>query len=468
MKQNISIALFVFLFVFLQTVVCQSETAEKNGKWIRIFNGKNLDGWTPKVTGYYAGENPLNGFRVEDGILKVDYSKFVQFNNRFGHLFYKEKLSNYILRVEYRFHGELLSDAPRYCYRNSGVMIHSQSPESMDILQNWPVSLEAQLLGSTDSIKQKTASVCTPGTYVSYKGMPSNEHCISSLSKYYNDGQWITLDIIVHGSKAIYHVINGDTILAYSDPKVGGFLLPENYPVPDGSLLEDGYIALQAEGTPIDFRKVELKILDEKPEKTAPTKILKTNFKDKKANQTFKLVDNFDTYHSNDELSKNWYQPEHGGKMTQSLDSIIRGGGKFSLRCDYETEKSDANYYVPICRVAKWDLSGCNGVKFWFKPDGSSREFTIEFNIADKNGKNIHDLWGYKYKTEKGDTASRWVSVPFFSLVHNIQYADSPDVSPTFKPEAIVEVAIYIGGRNDVTGKGTFYFDEIAGTKLQF
>ena len=468
MKQKISKVLFAFLIIFLKTIVCQSITTEKDGKWISIFNGKNLDGWTPKVTGYNAGENPLNGFRVEDGILKVDYSRFAQFNYRFGHLFYKEKLSNYILRVEYRFHGELLPDAPAYCYRNSGVMIHSQSPESMDILQNWPVSLEAQLLGSTDSVKQKTASVCTPGTYVSYKGQPTNEHCISSLSKYYYDGQWVTLEIIVHGSKAIYHVIDGDTVLAYSDPKVGGFLLPENYPVKEGTLLEDGYIALQAEGTPIDFRKVELKILDEKPEKSAQTKILKTNTPVKRADQTLKLVDNFDNYTDNEELSKNWYQPGHGGRTTRNLDPNVKGGGKFSLRCDYETEKSEANFYVALCRVAKWDLSGCNGVQFWFKPDGSGREFTIEFNIADKNGQNIHDLWGYKYKTEKADTSARWVSVPFFSLMHNIQFADSPDVSPTFKPEAVIEVAIYIGGKNDEPGKGTYYFDEIAGTKLQF
>jgi hypothetical protein len=178
-------------------------------------------------------------------------------------------------------------------------------------------------------------------------------------------------------------------------------------------MLEDGYIALQAEGTPIDFRKVELKILDEKSNKS------KTNLPEKKAIQSFKLVDNFDNYASSDELSKNWYQPGHGGRATRSLDPDVKGGGKYSLRCDYETEKSDNNFYIAVCRVARWDLSGCNGVQFWFKPDGSGREFTIEFNIADKNGKNIHDLWGYKYKTEKGDTSPRWVSVPFFSLVHN-------------------------------------------------
>jgi hypothetical protein len=260
----------VLCILFSYSIYGQSVSGNKNhpqqqdnGKWISIFNGKNLDGWIPKVTGYKSGENPLELFRVENGILMVDYSKYDKFNSRFGHLFYKEKLSSYILRIEYRFHGELLADAPSYCYRNSGVMIHSQSAESMDIKQNWPVSIEVQLLGSTDSVKQKTANICTPGTTVFYKGKLTNEHCISSTSKYFYDNEWVNLEIIVHKGQTISMVINQDTVLVISHPQIGGYLLPEHYPVPAGTVLEDGYIALQAEGTNIDFRKVELKILDE-------------------------------------------------------------------------------------------------------------------------------------------------------------------------------------------------------------
>ena len=270
MKLNTTILITAALCILFHTATGQTNEVrkdkvliQKQENWITIFNGKNLDGWIPKVTGYKAGENPLDLFRVEDGILKVDYSKYKRFNGRFGHLFYKEKLSSYILHVEYRFHGELLSDAPAYCYRNSGVMIHSQSPESMDIEQNWPVSIEIQLLGSTDSVKQKTANICTPGTTVFYKGSFTNEHCISSTSKYFYDNEWVNLDIIVHRGKTISMVIDRDTVLTVSHPQIGGYLLPENYPVPTGTVLEDGNIALQAEGTNIDFRKVELKILEE-------------------------------------------------------------------------------------------------------------------------------------------------------------------------------------------------------------
>ena len=147
MKRNFFIFVILMLFILFLEGYSQSKTDQKEGKWISIFNGKNLDGWTPKVTGYKAGENPLHGFRVENGILKVDYSKFAAFNGRFGHLFYKEKLSSFILHVEYRFIGELLPDAPSYCIRNSGVMVCSQSPESMDVTENWPVSISYRSSG---------------------------------------------------------------------------------------------------------------------------------------------------------------------------------------------------------------------------------------------------------------------------------------------------------------------------------
>ena len=192
--------ILVSIIIITSLSSCNSNNEEQ---WVSIFNGKNLDGWIPKVTGYKAGENPLNGFRVENGILKADYSNFAAFNGRFGHLFYKEKLSSYQLHVEYRFVGEMLPDAPSYCTRNSGVMIHSQSPESMDVTQNWPVSIEIQLLGCTDKLKQTTANVCTPGTTVFYKDTFSNEHCINSTSKCYYNDEWVNLDITVHRGKVV-------------------------------------------------------------------------------------------------------------------------------------------------------------------------------------------------------------------------------------------------------------------------
>ncbi len=461
MKRVFSIMLILLVPILVSRSHAQTKTSQKAGNWISIFNGKSLDGWTPKVTGYKSGENPLNGFRVENGILKVDYSQFAAFNGRFGHIFYKEKLSSFMLHVEYRFAGELLPDAPAYCIRNSGVMVCSQSPESMDVTGNWPVSIEVQLLGCTENLKQTTGNICTPGTTISYKGSPTSEHCINASSKYYNNGDWVNLDVVVRSGKEIINIVNGDTVLVTSDPRVGGFLLPENYPIPEGTLLKDGYIALQAEGQPIDFRNIRLKILDDK--------IATANKTETPPKPTgLKVIDNFDNYTGNEPLAKTWYKPGHGAPNTRTLEPNIKAGGNYSLKCEYTTTQSDNKFYVPFCRVDKWDLSGCNGVQFWFKPDGSGREMTFQLNIASKEGKNIHDLWEYTYLTEKGNTDGRWVTIPFFNLKHNTKYADAPDVSPTFKPEAVIEVAFYIGGRNDEPGSGTVYLDEISGAKLQF
>ncbi|MGV8137486.1 MAG: DUF1080 domain-containing protein [Mangrovibacterium sp.] len=233
------------------------------GKWVRIFDGKSLDGWIPKVAGDSVGVNTLNVFRVENGLLRICYDQYSELEGRYGHLFYKEPLSKYKLRVEYHFVGEMLPDAPYYCYRNSGVMIHAQSPWSMGIDQAYPVSLETQLLGSTDSLKQQTANLCTPGLTIYREGQKTEEHIIPSTSKYYFGDEWVTVEIIVDGAKSITHVVEGDTVLSCSTPQVGGFLLPNNYPVPVGTIVDQGYIALQAEGQPIEFRKIELMKLDE-------------------------------------------------------------------------------------------------------------------------------------------------------------------------------------------------------------
>ena len=257
---------FIFLLLILSACnvgVKKNNQSDKAGKWISIFNGKNLDGWIPKIAGDSSGINTLNVFRVEDGLLKVSYDKYDKFKNRYGHLFYKDRLSKYKLKVEYRFVGGVLPDAESFCYRNSGIMIHSQSPESMGISQYWPVSLETQLLGSTDSVKQRTANLCTPGTTICVNGKRTEDHIIPSTSKYYFDNEWVNLEIIVDGAKSISHVVDGDTILKCSLPQIGGNLLPDKYPIPSGTLIDSGYIALQAEGQSIDFRKVELMKLED-------------------------------------------------------------------------------------------------------------------------------------------------------------------------------------------------------------
>jgi hypothetical protein len=240
------------------------ETPKKEN-WISLFNGKNLEGWTPKFTGYDPGENYGNTFRVENGVLKVVYDKekYPQFNGRFGHLFYKQKYSSYRLRIEYRFVGEQVTGGPGWALRNSGVMIHSQSPASMRKDQEFPVSLEVQFLGGNGKDKRSTGNLCTPGTLIVRDGKLITDHCIDSTSKTFHGDQWVTAEAEVHSNGTILHKINGETVIQYEQPQLDEKDSDAKKLIQNGDrMLKEGYIALQAESHPVEFRKVEILPLD--------------------------------------------------------------------------------------------------------------------------------------------------------------------------------------------------------------
>jgi hypothetical protein len=235
---------------------------DKAGGWVPLFNGKDLTGWTPKVKGYEAGDNHADTFRVEDGVLKVGYDKYPEFANKFGHLFYKDPFSHYVLRVEYRFVGEQSKGGPGWATRNSGVMFHSQSPQSMRKDQDFPVSIEAQFLGGLGKGERPTLNVCSPGTHIVMDGKLVTRHCNNSKSKTYPGDQWVTAEIEVHGGGKVVHRVNGEAVLEYEKPQLDPKDPDGKALIKDGQLiLEGGYIALQAESHPIEFRKVEVKVL---------------------------------------------------------------------------------------------------------------------------------------------------------------------------------------------------------------
>ncbi len=233
-------------------------------KWVQLFNGQNLDGWTVKIRGHEPGDNFGDTFRVEDGVLKVSYEKYDQFRERFGHIFYNTPYSNYVLRVEYRFTGEQAQGGPGWAVRNSGVMIHGESPQTMAKDQDFPASIEVQLLGGNGTDPRTTANLCTPGTNVVMDGELITRHCTSSKSETYHGDQWVTVEIRVHGSRQIEHVIDGKVVLSYTEPQLderdahARELAQKN-----GKLLPGGTISLQSESHPVEFRKVELKVLSE-------------------------------------------------------------------------------------------------------------------------------------------------------------------------------------------------------------
>jgi hypothetical protein len=240
------------------SVSAQAPIQAEATEWRALFNGRDLTGWTPKIRGHALGEDPYGTFRVEDGAITVGYEGYAAFEERFGHLFFAEPFSSYQLRVEYRFIGEQVADGPGWAFKNSGVMFHAQSPESMLREQNFPVSLEVQFLGGNGVDDRPTANLCTPGTHVDIDGAQVERHCITADSPTFHTEDWVTVDLIVLGGSLIAHVVDGESVISYTRPVIGGGEVSPVDPAAkrDGELLTGGYIALQSESHPIQFRRV--------------------------------------------------------------------------------------------------------------------------------------------------------------------------------------------------------------------
>lgn len=247
-----------YLFILILLYSCQlGQKKQDENEWIQLFNGKDLSGWDIKISGFDVNNNYKNTFYVEDGILTASYENYDKFNSEFGHLITKKEFSHYKLRIEYRFFGEQVDGGPDWALFNNGAMLHSQSAESMLIDQDFHVSVEAQFLGGHDENERTTSNVCTPGTHIVLNGNLITGHCTSSNSKTYPAYEWVTAEIIVRGDSIIHHILEGDTVLTYTKPQIGGDL-PEGFHLSEGTLLKKGHIAIQAESHSTRFRKIEL------------------------------------------------------------------------------------------------------------------------------------------------------------------------------------------------------------------
>jgi len=246
-----------FIYIF---AIVLSFFLPKNNEWEYLFNGKNLDGWKIKIRGHKLGDNFNNTFKVKDGTLKVSYENYDSFDDKFGHIFFtNKKYKNYHLSLEYKFSGNHLKGAPGWSIKNSGVMLHCQDPETMLIEQDFPVSAETQLLGGLGKNRRTTANICTPGTDVDINSKKATAHCINSTSKTYHEDDWVKIEVIVYSDSLIHHVIDNDTVLTYTNIRVGGDEVPSNYINKIGNPLKEGYISLQSEGHPVEFRNIKIK-----------------------------------------------------------------------------------------------------------------------------------------------------------------------------------------------------------------
>ena len=232
---------------------------EGTEKWVSLFNGKNLDHWQPKIAGFKLGENYGNTFRVENGILSVRYDRYDGFNNKFGALYYDKKLSNYRLRVEYRFVGETAPGAPSWGYRDSGIQYHGQDPKSIALKQSFPVCLEYNLHGGNGKEERPVGEICANGMYVQIHGKRNESYCtLPTVKKTFHGDQWVTMEIDVQNGKII-HYVNGVEILRFENPRYDPkHEVAKNLIIGANDVVNGGFISLQSNSAPIDFRKIEI------------------------------------------------------------------------------------------------------------------------------------------------------------------------------------------------------------------
>ena len=228
--------------------------------WINLFNGKDLKDWNVKISKHDYQDNYANTFSVANGVMKVSYDGYSDFDKQYGHIFYKKPFSYYLLKVTYRFVGEQAKGGEGWATRNSGAMLHGQNPATMLKDQDFPISVEAQILGGDGEHVRHTSNVCTPGTLINYKGELFTTHCLDSKSKTYHGDQWVTAQFLVLGDSVIKHIIAGEVVLEYTKPQIGGGSVTNYDPKVkvDGTPLKSGYISLQSESHPIEFKTVKL------------------------------------------------------------------------------------------------------------------------------------------------------------------------------------------------------------------
>ena len=264
--------IFILLFLFYSCKVEKNSNSIE--EWVSLFNGKDLNGWNIKIANHSLNDNFNNTFQVQDSMIRVVYDEYEDFDDKYGHMYYKTPYSYYKLRFDYRFLEEQTSGGENWNVRNSGVMIHSQSAKSNALEQHFPVSLEIQLLGGLNKGVRTTANLCTPGTAVYFNGKLDYTHCITSESKTYNGDQWVHIEAIILGNESILHIVENDTVLKYTRPEIDSSFLFKDYKGIDwdnfgvtnkkiwldkaGKPIGEGYIALQAESHPIDFKNIEL------------------------------------------------------------------------------------------------------------------------------------------------------------------------------------------------------------------
>jgi hypothetical protein len=253
----------------LVTVTLIGTTAKVNAgpndsDWVAMFNGKDLKDWEMHFTGHPLDSNYNNTFRVDSGYLLVDYSQYkgnwaAAYGTPWGHLGYKQRsFSYYLLRAEYQAWGKQVAGGPSWAVENNGLMLHSQKVSTMGVNQDYPISIESQLLGGGNGTS--TMNVCTPGSAIHLQptGAVDAAHCLNAKA-INKKVEWMKVSALVLGDSIIRNYVRDTLVFTYYHPvQMAGAVIGNTVPIKDNTPMVDGYITIQAESAPYRFKKIEI------------------------------------------------------------------------------------------------------------------------------------------------------------------------------------------------------------------
>jgi hypothetical protein len=232
--------------------------------WVNLFNGKDLTGWIPLIHKSKVGENYMDTFRADsvNKVIRVSYDKYPNqdFSDRCGLLYYDKRLTNYRVRVTYRFSEPQAKNPVGWGRNNSGLMIFGIDPRTVTGDPEFPPLIEIQLLGDPSSPSvggggtgsgTTSPNECEPG------GMKMATHTADCGNNYTKKppnpaGQWTTVEAEVH--------VTGQTKV-FQLPDTTKPVFTMSGPSYKGQPVTGGYISLQTESQPVEFKDILLKEL---------------------------------------------------------------------------------------------------------------------------------------------------------------------------------------------------------------
>ena len=156
-----------------------------------------------------------------------------------------------------------MAGGPPWALMNSGIMLHSEPPAEHAQDQAFPVSIEAQFLGDDGTGKRTSGNMCSPGTHVVIDGTLVTEHCPQTSKVAVAPGRVDAVRSRGARQRPGPHRVNGVVTAEYAKPQYDPTDEDGQRVMGGGPLeLSEGYVALQAESHPVQFRNVELLVLE--------------------------------------------------------------------------------------------------------------------------------------------------------------------------------------------------------------